>query len=1110
MIPAAAVIPLNRTSYQRMRGLLKPVLHRLQLLVTSQLRFPAVSLRASLLLTRYHHQLPCTVSARRLVMADFETILKAKYPAKAHARRVVELLRDAVPEPGGVLYLEGRETKMQEDNDSPEPFRQRRHFYYLTGCNLADCRFAYDITADHSILFIPPVDPDDVLWSGLPVSINEALDRYDVDEVRYTTDVNATLASLAGRQKPAKGTAFAIAGHVSDAITFLGFDATDLVALKAAIDRARVVKDAFEVAMMRKANHISGLAHAAVARRAPHAELERELEATFLERCVALGAREMAYHPILAAGRAAATLHYVDNDARLAGKQNLLIDAGAEWDNYASDITRTFPLSGSFTKESRAIYDIVLKMQRECIGIIKAGALWDDIHLHAHKVAIDGLLSLGILKGEAQEILDARTSAAFFPHGLGHYLGMDTHDVGGNPNRQDKDVLFRYLRLRGRMPAGSVVTVEPGIYFCEFILRPYLDDPVQGKYIDRAVLDAYWDVGGVRIEDNVLVTKDGCENLTTVAKEAALVGAWMNMSKVAGMNEVCRPVVLRRPLPSRTLDHDCAPAPSPDATGYDIRRLRQSKSAAQLRESRPSDETLPVLPCSVVVEPELRRRQSSSNLCVAATSRDTRPWKAALDEAQYWAGGLLGRPSESTRHYSIIRHSHSLVWYRGPATSVSVTVLSDRPLPLGRKLWLQGRGFSGNAGMAAKAIVGSTSDWLDVTPVREARPEHLRDVEERGFQRDLKRFAQKATQNRTRKHTPRETLIVRIPAGVADGYFRLVLCAGGSDGKKVACGSPVFRIASTSPDASVVRGASLAMLPLELGVRAASTVGQQVASKYLGVAAAVAQNRARSLLSSSRRPALKKASSAMEIGCTRLGLGNIAREGWRRDEPTSLPAATMEFVGPDTGPEPPFPFKLDGKVIPGNDLCEAEPGFPTVRLGGVPLGIRARLRGVFAAWVRILPSKNILPELCHDWLEAVVTIAPPRDVSPEVAVADVVSIHVARDTDGINFCSARVNVLLMGLLRPAPLCSTSESNCIGQYARDVATTLASLARVPWGAEEAEAIINGQRSVGQRLKEATDALRHQIDRLPLHWAGVRSEAATLRDGCYGTGGLWIAR
>lgn len=134
-------------------------------------------------------------------------------------------------------------------------------------------------------------------------------------------------------------------------------------------------------------------------------------------------------------------------------------------DTYRSNIakTRTFPLSGKFSKESREIYDIVLKMQNDCIAVLKEGVLWDDVHLLAHKIAIDGLLSLGILKGDKDEILKARTSVAFLPHGLGHYLGMDTHDTGGNANYDDEDRLFRYLRVRGTLPSGSVITVEPGV-----------------------------------------------------------------------------------------------------------------------------------------------------------------------------------------------------------------------------------------------------------------------------------------------------------------------------------------------------------------------------------------------------------------------------------------------------------------------------------------------------------------------------------------------------------------------------------------------------------------------------------------------------------------------
>ena len=337
----------------------------------------------------------------------------------------------------------------------------------------------YDMSTSKSILFIPPVDPESVIWSGLPVTKDEALKKWEVDEVRHVADVNASLAHFGtSTESSPKTTIFAIPEQISDHITFLEFDEKNLEVLKEAIEVARVVKSEYELALIAKANEVSTEAHTAVLKKVKHVKNERELEAVFLGTCIANGARNQAYHSIVASGRAAATLHYVNNNAPMEGKLNLLLDAGAEWDCYASDIvgllrlfystgadmsqTRTFPINGKFTKESRAIYDIVLKMQLDCINALKEGVLWDDVHLLAHKVAIDGLLSLGILKGSAEEILQKRTSVAFFPHGLGHYLGMDTHDTGGNPNYADKDTMFRYLRVRGTLPAGSVITVEPG------------------------------------------------------------------------------------------------------------------------------------------------------------------------------------------------------------------------------------------------------------------------------------------------------------------------------------------------------------------------------------------------------------------------------------------------------------------------------------------------------------------------------------------------------------------------------------------------------------------------------------------------------------------------
>jgi Xaa-Pro dipeptidase len=341
--------------------------------------------------------------------------------------------------------------------------RQRRHFYYLTGCNVPDCYYTYDLSSQASTLYIPPIDPSSVIWSGLPLSREEALKKFEVDHVKYSSEVNPSLAALPAGSKTA---VWAINDQVSPHITFLEFDKKDFAAVKKAIEECRVVKDDYEIALTKRANEVSEIAHTAVLKAVKHAKNERELEGLFIEKCIANGCRDQAYHSIVASGINGATLHYQKNDEDMAGRLNMLLDAGGEYNCYASDITRTFPINGKWTKESLEIYNIVLQMQLECTEMLKEGILWDSVHEHAHKVAIKGLLKIGLLKGTAQEIFESRTSVAFFPHGLGHYLGMDTHDTGGNPNYDDKDTMFMYLRVRGTLPAGSIITVEPGVKSC--------------------------------------------------------------------------------------------------------------------------------------------------------------------------------------------------------------------------------------------------------------------------------------------------------------------------------------------------------------------------------------------------------------------------------------------------------------------------------------------------------------------------------------------------------------------------------------------------------------------------------------------------------------------
>jgi Xaa-Pro dipeptidase len=209
----------------------------------------------------------------------------------------------------------------------------------MTGCALPDSYFTYDIASDKSTLFIPPIEAESVIWSGLPLSQEEALSLYDVDVVQTTNEVAAALAH------PHKVPVWAIKDQVSDHISFLSFSGTDFELLKEAIEECRVVKDEYEVALIKKANAISTIAHTEVLKRVKSVKNERELEAVFLERCIANGAREQAYHSIVASGEAAATLHYMKNYEPLEGKLNLLLDAGGEFNCYASDIVSVvFPV----------------------------------------------------------------------------------------------------------------------------------------------------------------------------------------------------------------------------------------------------------------------------------------------------------------------------------------------------------------------------------------------------------------------------------------------------------------------------------------------------------------------------------------------------------------------------------------------------------------------------------------------------------------------------------------------------------------------------------------------------------------------------------------------
>ncbi|EUC29584.1 hypothetical protein COCCADRAFT_29370 [Bipolaris zeicola 26-R-13] len=463
-----------------------------------------------------------------------------KYPAKQHARRVQEKMGIE----HGLIYLPGQPARNNEDSDMPAPFRQRRYFYYLSGCNEPDCHMAYDVQRDVLTLFIPRINPARVIWNGRGSTRAEALTKYDIDQVFYTDELQYVIQEWAHVNRHAGVYVLHPSSRVPGCDNLV--PRTDFHSLQPAMNMCRMIKDSHEISLIRKANDISSQAHREVLENILSFNNEAQVEGLFMDVCISRQAKQQAYDPIAASGPNAGTLHYDANNESFAGRQLMCLDAGCEYELYASDITRSFPLSSSWpSKEAKNVYKLVQRMQDTCIERLGPGVRYLDLHILAHQIAIDGLLQLGILhNGTKEEIYKAGTSRAFFPHGLGHHVGLEVHDPSqadlmsirrGKLVTQQAPSLYPenfhspvYNPETCRAPAdprsshleeGMVVTVEPGIYFSAYALQHfYLPSPVHSKFINTEALKRYLPVGGVRIEDDILITARGYENLTTAPK----------------------------------------------------------------------------------------------------------------------------------------------------------------------------------------------------------------------------------------------------------------------------------------------------------------------------------------------------------------------------------------------------------------------------------------------------------------------------------------------------------------------------------------------------------------------------------------------------------------
>jgi Xaa-Pro dipeptidase len=261
-------------------------------------------------------------------------------------------------------------------------------------------------------------------------------------------------------------------------------------------------------------------AHKEVMKRIKPDMLERDAENIFLNYMRNNNySRIWAYGSICGCGSESAILHYDKNDKKLKDGDLLLIDCGSRIAGYCSDVTCTFPVNGKFTDRQKNIYNIVLEANREVIRKLKPGVYWPDMQKYAEEIIITGLAKLGLIKTEAtiDELIQKRVPYYFMPHGLGHFIGLETHDVGGylsfTPSRPT-EIGWKSLRTSRYLNTDNVITVEPGIYFIPYLLNKAFEDPEIRAYLNEVEIQKYFDFGGIRIEDDILITLDGCINLS--------------------------------------------------------------------------------------------------------------------------------------------------------------------------------------------------------------------------------------------------------------------------------------------------------------------------------------------------------------------------------------------------------------------------------------------------------------------------------------------------------------------------------------------------------------------------------------------------------------------
>lgn len=436
------------------------------------------------------------------------------------------------------VLLEGGKDVPFNDTDIDFHFRQESFFQYMFGVKEPGCYGVLNLDNGESILFVPRLPQEYAVWMGHLHTLEEFQKMYETDKVLYTDQLD----DFFGKANPSL--ILTLSGVNSDSglsakpASFPGIEKyrQDCDILHPVIAECRVIKSPEEIEVLRYVAKVSSDAHKKVMLKMRPGMTEYQGESEFLHHSYSVGGcRHTSYTCICGTGVNSAVLHYghaaAPNNRLIEDGDMCLFDMGANYCGYAADITCSFPVNGKFTDDQKLIYNAVLDARNAVLNEVKEGVSWVEMHKLAIRVILQRLKEGGILKGDVDDMVAAGLGAIFQPHGLGHLLGLDVHDVGGylkgQPERPTEPGVSR-LRFARILKANMYVTVEPGCYFIECLMDKALADPNMNKFLNVEVFERFRKFGGVRIEDDVWIKKDGCENFAIVPRTVEEIEEFMS------------------------------------------------------------------------------------------------------------------------------------------------------------------------------------------------------------------------------------------------------------------------------------------------------------------------------------------------------------------------------------------------------------------------------------------------------------------------------------------------------------------------------------------------------------------------------------------------------